>query len=1038
MKQILYSLLIFNLFAIGLCAQKAKRTISQTQKQITKEDRAKLKPFKVNAQRKNVASYPSYSNLDFSKLNGKTFKILHQDAEKNVSWMKGDVDQSALKTWEEKAALWNSKANGFLDLNDKINSFAINKIWTDQIGYTHIKMNQLHNGIKVYGSEIILHAEDKTITHQNGQYVKSNLLPSEKSQVLSINDVKERVKKDLKNFRTDINQLKGLNVKLDVEQWQEELVYYKNGADYTLAYHIEVYPNLGEHFSYIIDASTSEVLEKYSTICTAHHHNGEACNHDHDPLTKGEPHTSKMLNGSVAAQGSDLLGQNRNFSAYEFNDDYFLIDASRQMFSNQSQMPDDPVGVIWTINMNNTSPVSGGTYTHVANTVNNWSNTPEGISAHFNAGKAYDYFKEVHNRESISGTGQNIVSFVNVAGEDGNSMGNAFWNGVGIYYGNGDDQFRELGRGLDVAGHEMTHGVIQATADLQYFGESGAINESMADVFGAMIDREDWLIGEDVMRFGGALRSMSDPHNGAQNGDFFGGWQPRHFNERYTGSEDNGGVHINSGIPNYAYYLFATEVGREVAENVYYHALTNYLTRSTQFQDLRFAVVKSSEVLYGQATVNQARAAFDQVGITVESQGDYEQEFEANPGQDLLLFADPELSNSYVINLTDGSTVFNPLSTTDILSKPSITDDGSRIVFVGTDNHIHLIDINWSVNPPTAEENIVSQNAEWANIIISKDGTRIAGLLDLIEPLSDPLNKSIWVNDLISQTSQFYELYNPTFTDGIQTGEVVYADALEFDATGNRIMFDALNRFQVSTGEIEFWDIGFLEVWNQAANTWALGRVDKLFGSLPEGISVGNPTFSKNSPSIIAFDYIENDLNQIIGVNLETNDVGELFESTDLGYPNYSRDDRFLVYDLNIFDPTEIGILELEADKINIKPNTDNFLFENATPSKWPIWFSNGDRIIADVEEIVAPESVLTLSPNPAFDQLNVELINVDIERDLNVEITDITGQLISNQKVDKSNLQNLNINVSDLNSGIYILNIRSKTKLISQKFIKQ
>ena len=71
--------------------------------------------------------------------------------------------------------------------------------------------------------------------------------------------------------------------------------------------------------------------------------------------------------------------------------------------------------------------------------------------------------------------------------------------------------------------------------------------------------------------------------------------------------------------------------------------------------------------------------------------------------------------------MTAGGTPFNPLSTTDILSKPSITDDGSRIVFVGTDNHIHLIDIDWNANPPTSEERVVSQNPEWANIIISKD-----------------------------------------------------------------------------------------------------------------------------------------------------------------------------------------------------------------------------------------------------------------------------------------------------------------------------
>src|SRR5690349_22668502 len=101
----------------------------------------------------------------------------------------------------------------------------------------------------------------------------------------------------------------------------------------------------------------------------------------------------------------------------------------------------------------------------------------------------------------------------------------------------------------------MTHGVVQNTANLEYQGESGAINESMADIFGTMLDPGDWLIGEDVVKTSafpsGALRSLQDPHNGGTSlAD--PGYQPRHKSEMYTGSEDNGGVHINSGLPNNA------------------------------------------------------------------------------------------------------------------------------------------------------------------------------------------------------------------------------------------------------------------------------------------------------------------------------------------------------------------------------------------------------------------------------------------------------------------------------------------------------
>jgi len=294
------------------------------------------------------------------------------------------------------------------------------------------------------------------------------------------------------------------------------------------------------------------------------------------------------------------------------------------------------------------------------------------------------------------------------------------------------------------------------------------------------------------------------------------------------------------------------------------------------------------------------------------------------------------------------------------------------------------------------------------------------------------------VRDLVLQANQFFELTNPTYTEGISTGDIVYADAMEFDANGNKVMFDCLNRVEGTTGDIEFWDIGFLEFWNQAAGTWSLGNVDKLFGSLPEGTSVGNPTYSKNSPHIIAFDYIENNLNQIIGVNVETGDVGEIFESTDLTYPNYSRDDRRLVYDFNVFQPTEIGILELTEDKINLVANSDGFLFTDPEPSKWPIWFSNGERILSDTEEIIAETAVLKISPNPVSEILNIEMSSDELKGKVQLEISDISGQLISATTLDASVLNNHKLTVGHLQNGMYLLTIRSEEKLISKKFIKQ
>lgn len=141
---------------------------------------------------------------------------------------------------------------------------------------------------------------------------------------------------------------------------------------------------------------------------------------------------------------------------------------------------------------------------------------------------------------------------------NGSAMDNAYWNGQAMYYGNGDVAFKPLAGAIDVAGHEMTHGVVEKTANLEYKSQSGAMNESMADIFGSMIEGLNWKIGEDVVRTAyfttGALRDMSNPHNGGNNSND-NGWQPAAMQEYVSGSSDNGGVHINSGIPNHAYYL---------------------------------------------------------------------------------------------------------------------------------------------------------------------------------------------------------------------------------------------------------------------------------------------------------------------------------------------------------------------------------------------------------------------------------------------------------------------------------------------------
>jgi hypothetical protein len=179
-------------------------------------------------------------------------------------------------------------------------------------------------------------------------------------------------------------------------------------------------------------------------------------------------------------------------------------------------------------------------------------------------------------------------------------------------------------------------------------------------------------------------------------------------------------------------------------------------------------------------------------------------------------------------------------------------------------------------------------------------------------------------------------------------------------------------------------------------------------------------------------------LNQILGVNIESGEIGTLFENQGLGFPSYSNNDQFLIYDLVLFEPTELGILELQDSKIDPVANSDNFFFQNQIDSRLGIWFSNGNRVLTSVEEIVDSEGVLSINPNPASDFLNIELSEDIFIGDVTMEVVDAHGKLVDTRSFRSSELLSYNYQVSALESGIYILTFRDNEKIINKKFIKQ
>jgi Zn-dependent metalloprotease len=251
------------------------------------------------------------------------------------------------------------------------------------------------------------------------------------------------------------------------------------------------------------------------------------------------------------------------------------------------------------------------------------------LAAHDAAGKVYDYYSNTFHRDSIDGHGMPMVSTVHY-GSDPEDAENAAWisEATQMVYGDGGRIFKPLSYGLDVVGHEFTHGVTDSTSQLIYEDQSGALNESYSDIFGAMIDRANWTIGETIVKSPPYpepfLRSLEDPEIGGAydpSDPLSGVAQPASMRDYAdlpnSRNADNGGVHINSGIPNHAAFLVAQAIGKEKMEQIYYRALTEYLSPDANFTDAGLATVRAATDLYSATEANAVRTAFGQVGLNL-------------------------------------------------------------------------------------------------------------------------------------------------------------------------------------------------------------------------------------------------------------------------------------------------------------------------------------------------------------------------------------------------------------------------------------
>ncbi|WP_088008368.1 M4 family metallopeptidase [Indiicoccus explosivorum] len=468
-------------------------------------------------------------------------------------------------------------------------SYRVTEQTTDELGFTSVALQQIHKGVPVFGAVVkAVINSDGVLTAVSGEPVKG---------LGSVGDLKSGT--SIKRQEAEAAAIADVTAKIGgtpelARDVKPELVLHANedSAKYAYAMEIEfLYPEPG-NYQYFIDAETGDVLESYNQI-------HEAKPGSNDPLTGSD----------TVGTGKGVLGDTKSFNTLTNSDGSYLVDRKRG-------------NGIFTYDARNRTRLPGYLWLDADNVYNS-SYDAAAVDAHAYAAQTYDYYKNEFGRNSYDGNGAKLVSTVHYS----RSYNNAFWSGSQMVYGDGDGyNFVPLSGALDVIAHELTHAVTDTTADLVYQNESGAINESMSDIFGTLVEHHfnndpDWLVGEDIYTptiSGDALRSMADP---TENGD------PDHYSKRYTGTDDNGGVHWNSGISNKAAYLLAVGgthygvtvngIGTEKAGDIFYRTLTVYLTPNSTFSQYRSAAVQAATDLYGAGSAETAsvEAAFSAVGV---------------------------------------------------------------------------------------------------------------------------------------------------------------------------------------------------------------------------------------------------------------------------------------------------------------------------------------------------------------------------------------------------------------------------------------
>lgn len=926
----------------------------------------------------------------------------------------------------------------------------LDTLLTDNIGSTHWKMSQSVDGRNVFGSQIFVHANNMGQVYAIQGAAKHHNPSQRWESYFSDQTVVDHV---IEKYKTQ-----GIYEEISpvFRKWLKrpdpvvQQIWYPNKSGMMIpAYEIELHPNGSEWYNVIVDASSGEVLNQYSKVCSDHHNpiSGKSIVIPKAASLQPDPSNVNLFGGTFhSVNAVDLLGNTVPLRTYMDPSDplgpYFMLWDTPSLDVIKSEQEQKILGGILTITNNNQDWETPDALQVVASTNNVWSDR-HAVSAHKNMHTTYRFFLDKFNRNSYDDKGGTIRVVVHIT-FNGQSMINAFWfNGV---MGFGSGGVTPIPGILDVTGHEFTHAVVEYTAGLVYQFQSGSLNESYSDLFGNLIQNDtSMLIGEGLYNpvERESMRNMLNPASTKIPLQYR---QPAHMSEflHLPASENNGGVHRNSGIPNRAAALIATTIGFEKTAEIYYRALMHYLTRNSQFIDSRRALIQSATDLYGPNSyeVSVIQQAHDTVGI-IESDG-------SNP--------DPKPDTPPPV--------------------PPITGEKSFVAFMDEDGKLGLVDMTnplnitaGYINHPSAIARVSQQGSDRAQLSAPVNGRNLYFV--------NSSNKMAYVDLIDMQVYEFQNLYihtpgdiwnvsiNPQgniavmvsaytndatlyFTDGssmvsvpivpettgqgIKLSTVLYPDVVSWspDPANPRLVFDALNRISMKNGDYDFWSVFEMD--------FNAGTIFNMIPGQPVDISIGNITYSKLHPNILAFNTMQNNTGvmDIVLVDFNKNTQANLnlpatsisgSPLTDGSRPSFSPDNKYLT-----FGSAQFGALFFT----HLESNTTTPV-GLGIPIHNPHWFMFGGQYsTTDSGDHTGLPSMIHLHdayPNP-FNPATTVAFDLPQAGYVYYNLYDITGRRVKtvlNQPM-QSGKHHIRVDASVLASGVYVGRLVSNGQVRSHK----